>query len=1126
MKLSFIILMLAFLQVSASSFAQKVNIQVKDASINEVFYKLTQQTGHTFTADAALIKKLGRISLNLSNKTLKEVLERCFVGHDVQMVFNEKDKIVIIKSNISKAVAQPSANVTGRVTDENGEPLVGVSVGVKNQIAGVVTNTEGRYSIKVPSSNSILIFSYLGFATEERIVLNNREINVALKGKPKGLDEIVVIGYGTVQRGDLTGAISSISQKDLEKVPAATFDLKLQGRAAGVMVTSTSAEPGGNAAIRIRGGNSISGDNQPLYVIDGYPMPTITEASGTGYGQESNPLSGINPDDIESIEVLKDASATAIYGARGANGVVIVTTKRGREGATNISFDVLTGTSRIINLPEVGTAQQYAEFQNEWNQSRGVFPYYDGSSEYRPTPEQAGIGTRWLDEILRTGVNQKYNLSINGGNSQTRYNISGNYFEESGVVKNSKMTRGNLRINLDNNISKKFTLSTTASITSSANNRINPGAAAATIHGDAIYLALRANPVIPVDATGTGPWGGTTSGDSDGNFFENPLFLVTQKKDKTKNEDSFAQLKGDYKITQDLGFVANVGSTRRYSERDIYFPRPTALGFLYNSMAFVNKYTNINYVTEAYFRYSKVFANKYKLNAVAGTSYQLNESRAYSSRVSGFPDDILNTDGVQFATTLYTPSTSKVVRVIKSYYIRGNFDIASKYLFTFAGRADGSSVFAKNNKWGYFPSGAFAWKIVNEPFFSGLKRTVTDLKLRTSYGITGSQAIAPLGSLSRISSTNYASGETIISGTSITSVGNPDLTWEQSKQANIGLDVAFWRNRVRITADAYNKETDRLLQSFNIPASSGFLTTTVNMGSVRNRGLEFALAADLIDNRVAKWTSGFNISMNRSKVLELGGNSEIYGLAPATAASFIRNVPITIVQNGGTLPAYWGLVAERLIQESDFDENGKPTFAMYNNERRLGQWLYKDTNNDGIITAADRQILGDPNPKALFGFTNDFSYKKLSVSVFFQGVLGNDIMNLTKAYLSTGMPYLNKSADWFANRWTAENPTNDISYPALGTEMANLQPGNYYIEDGSYIRLKNVTLSYDFKINKSFIRNLTLSASATNLLTITNYSGFDPEVGIFGNSNLLPGIDLGSYPRSQTFQLGLKCNLK
>lgn len=1130
MKLILIVMITACMGAYASGSSQTITMEGRKLPLENVFTAVKKQTGFVIFYNRALLKNTIPVTLSVKEMPLEKFISLILKNQPLGFTVEEKTIVLYRKAaafpdaSDEQTEAIPPVLISGVVRSSDGTLLFGATVAVKGAKNFTTTDAKGKFSISASIGDTILI-TYVGYNPLEIPLANvdsKKALVVELKAIGENLDHLVVIGYGTQRKSDVTGSISSISKETLEKVPAATLDLKLQGRVPGVFVTQTSSEPGGNATVRIRGSNSISGNNEPLYVVDGYSMPSVGEAGGTGDGQSLNVLSGINPDDIESIDVLKDASATAIYGARGANGVVIITTKRGKAGKTSILFETQSGLNKVDKVLNLGNAMQYAQYQNDYAIGRGLQPPYNGTSNRFPKPEDAGEGTRWLEEILENGSTQRYQMSMSGGNSTTRYNLSGHYYKENGVVINSMMQRGNIRLNMDNTISNKLTLATTINLTNASNSRVQPGAVRSITLADAIYLAMRANPIVPVDATGTGEFGGATYGDSDGNFFENPIFLASHKKDLTNNQDYFATLKGTYKVTSDLHAVFNVGSTRRSSARKIYYPRTTALGFQNNGYAFVNSYQNVNYLMEGYLSYGKTIKDIVRVDAVLGLSQQMNESNSVNNRVSSFPNDISGYEALQFGTTLYTPSSSRVRRALKSYYFRSNFSFfGNRYLLTLTGRADGSSVFAVNNKWGIFPSGALAWRVSNEPFFVPLKRVISDLKIRTSYGITGSQAIAPLGSLAIISATNYVNGSQLISGTSKTSMGNRDLKWEQTSQLNIGLDVVTLIDRIKLTAEYYQKNTSDLLQTLSVPTSSGFTTVVVNQGTIRNSGFEFSLSADIVKGRTFSWNASGNMGFNRNKAIDLGRNI-IYGLGSPSAAVFIRNIPMTIVKEGYSTPMYYGLVAERLIQTTDFDEAGKPTFATFNNVTTPGQFLYRDVDGNGIINADDRQVIGDPNPKFTYGFTNDFTYKKFQLSLFFQGVYGNDVLNLGTAYLSTGLPFLNKLSDYLENRWTPENPTNDIRYTAVGSIQDNLVPGNYYIEDGSYIRLKNVTLSYKIPLKNKIINEFQVALLATNLFTITNYSGFDPEVGVFGGTNLLPSVDMGAYPRSKFFQISLK----
>lgn len=1012
--------------------------------------------------------------------------------------------------------AQQQITVHGSVFTEDNNPLAGVSVTVKGGFSGTTTNAAGKFTIQV-NKGATVVFSYIGYLNLEVQVRNNPIINVTLISKSSQLDDVVVVGYGSTRKSDLTGSVSSISKEKLEKVPTATFDLKLQGRVSGVNVTQTSSEPGGNVSVRIRGSNSISAGNEPLYVVDGYPLPSGGEATGNGYGQPSNALSAINPNDIESIQVLKDASATAIYGARGSNGVIIITTKRGAAGAPRVEYTSRIGTTNVINIYKMMIARDYAQVRNDFAVSLGTPIPYNGSSAKNPTPEQAGVGTNWVNEILRSGVSQSHQLNISGGSGTLKYNISGNYYLEGGVIKNSDYKRGNLRVNIDNKISNKITLNTTLNLTNSSYQRVQSGTGAILTTADPINLALRSNPIFPKDATLTGEFGGIINAE-DG-YFNNPITVITDKKDQTQNEDYFASLLGVYQITKELGLNVRGGATRRYSMREIYFPITTGQGFQTNGDAYSNKFSYKDYIFESFLKFRKTLNKNHKIDLTGGFSYQTNTSQTNNIRVTTFPNDILSFDALQFGTGYYPTISSKILRTLQSFYVRTNYDLLDRYLFTFTGRADGSSVFAINNKWGYFPSGAIAWKVSQEPFFPK-NNIISDIKLRASYGIVGNQAISPLGSLARLNVANYNINDQIVSGIASISLSNPDLKWETTKQVDIGGDFAFIKGKVNLTVDVYKKTTNDLLQLVQLPYSTGFSNAIANIGTIENKGLEIELSGEILTGKTFNWSSAFNISFNRSKILDLGVKNEILGPGPGTN---YLSAPSNIMRVGQPFAMFYGLTALRLIQPSDFDATtGRPTFATFNGEKNSGQWLYEDLNKDGIINNNDRQIIGNPNPDFIFGFNNNFKYKNLQLSVFIQGVYGNQVMNLNNAFIRTGYPFGNKTEEWFKNRWTPDNPTNDIRYPAFGTIQASLVSGNYYLEDASYVRLKNVTLTYNLSKVGKLIKNASVYLSGTNLITITNYSGFDPEVGIYGQNNQIPGIDFGGYPRSRIIDLGLK----
>ncbi|QDH81302.1 TonB-dependent receptor [Echinicola soli] len=1004
-----------------------------------------------------------------------------------------------------RSETQEAIDISGIVVDQEGEPLIGVTILAKGTNNGTATDLEGKFTLSGVKDDAILIVSYIGYETQEVNVAGQRNMTITLIEDTQSLDEVVVVGYGTQRKSDLTGSVSAVSAEDINKAPALTMDLALQGRAAGVQVTSTSAEPGGGASIRIRGSNSISGNNEPLIVLDGYPMPESGEASGDiNRGQPANALSFLNPDEIESIEVLKDASATAIYGARGANGVIMVTTKRGEEGKARINFTSEVMLSRIPDFPELLNGPEFARLKDEYRVANGNEPRYDGVT--LPLPEDVP-STDWVSSILRTGVSQRYQLGISGGSKTSKYFISGNYTTNEGIMNYTDFSRGNFRINLNNQLTPKLSLRTSLNYAKSLSNRSDEGNGVITTPG-AIFSAYKANPAAMQ--------GELSEDDSENPGFQNPLSLLRDQTNETSDENLLMNVHAVYKLLPDLRLNLRAGTNSKNNKREIFWPSTTSRGELYNGLAVVNTFEYNDYLVEVFANYSKKIKGHH-IDVAGGFSWQQNLVQRVNNRVSDFPTDNLGADALQLGLLPSIPTSMKVKRELQSYYLRANYNYKNKYYLTFSGRVDGSSVFSESNKYGVFPSAAAAWAISNEDFMK-TSSVLTNLKLRTSYGMTGSQAIPPYGSLSRLGVANYVTGETIQSGIVPSVLGNAYLEWEKTTQADVGLDIGLFNGRLEITVDAYYKRTDDLLQDFQLSPSVGYTSTRANIGSLENKGLEITIGGKI--GKEVFWRPNFNISFNKSKILDLGDDgSDIYG--PDLAQNIV-SAPGNIMREGEPFGTFYGYKIIGLIQPSDFDEEGNPSFPLHNGDRGIGHWKYEDVNGDGIITPDDRIIIGDPNPKFIFGWNNDISYKRFSLNLFFQGSYGNQMMNVNRLFVASGRMDNNQMKEWLDERWTEENQHNDPRWPA-GMQLSNLRPHSAIVEDASFVRLKNVSLRYQFPFESSTIlQNVEVYVTANNLLTITNYSGFDPEVGIFGQNNMAPGIDFASYPRARMYLIGLK----
>ena len=984
--------------------------------------------------------------------------------------------------------------VAGNITDGEGTPLIGATVMEKGTTTGTVTDFDGAYSITVSNVNSVLVITYTGFGTAEEEVAGRTQINIALAADAQTLDQVVVVGYGSQKRSDITGSVSSVDSEDLEKAIFTDVDQLLQGRAAGVQVTSSSGEPGSGAVIRIRGNNSISGNNGPLYVIDGIPI-----AGSPNF----------NPQEIANIEVLKDASATAIYGSRGANGVILVTTKRGKAGKTVINVGHNTTLSQVINTYDMLNGQQYAEYRNEANRELGREEPFPNPSQY------AGEGFDWQDEILETGIRNESNLSFSGGGESVRYFVSGNYLNDAGIVIGSRFTRGSVRANLDlDALNDRLEAKISFNANHSRNNRAVNNGRGFPANGGAIFNALTAEPIVPSltysDFTG------------EGNQFYNPYLEATTVDDRQYLTSILASAELKFNITDRLSYTFNGGTDFTLNNRDIYTPSNVGSGINVNGQAANSRGQGYDYIVSNYLTYEDILTGPHSLTATAGLEYSEFNNFIATSNTSNFAIEILGSDDIGIGTGDVSVGSGRSLSVLQSGFLRANYSFNDRYLLTATVRADGSSRFAANEKWGYFPSAALGWRVSEESFLVD-NPTITNLKLRFSIGETGSQSIAPYQSLARYGTTTYGVGGVETLAFIPASVANPNLRWETTRQTNFGIDLGLFDNRLEFIFDAFKKTTFDLLQGVQIPTQSGFGGALVNFGSIENRGVELAINAFPVAGSDFSWNTGLNFTTYKTEVIELGGDEEIFG--PGLGQNVFGNGHI--FRPGDEYGLFYGFEAVGLIQESDFDDEGNITVPVRNNDTQLGHWKFRDISGpngvpDGIITNEDRTVIGNPNPDFLLGWTNDLAYKNLSLNFFIQGSVGNDVYNTMGTVINSGFQnneaYKNQTVDWYENRWTPDNPTNDIRYPSINSRTPPV--ANYMVEDGSYIRLKNVSLRYTLPINGTYLSSVQFYLTGTNLITITDYSGFDPEVSALGGNSLAPGVDLGTYPRQKGYTIG------
>ncbi|MFD2514879.1 SusC/RagA family TonB-linked outer membrane protein [Pontibacter locisalis] len=1009
---------------------------------------------------------------------------------------------VLFMALISSAWAQ-TQTVTGVVTSaETGQPLPGVTVLERGTTNGVSTGSKGEYLLNV-RPNAALVFRFIGMTTQEVPVNGRSTINVALVADQELLDEVIVVGYGTQERRLVTGATSKVTSEELKNIPVVGVDQALQGRAAGVQISQNSGTPGGGVSVRIRGATSISASNQPLYVVDGVPL-TTGDFSQIGFGgQNVNAISDLNPNDIESIDILKDASAAAIYGSRAANGVVIITTKRGSAKKTQINFNTYAGFQKLWKEPNFLNAEQYKEIMTEAYINDGFLApgatfddfvdFYYGGLDFEPT------NTNWIEEVTRTAPIQNYELSLNGGDAKTRYYLSGNYFDQEGIVIGSEYTRYSTRLNLDHQVSERMTIGTSIQLSRSENNRI---VSDNTLNGP-FANALAASPVWPVfyeDGTYTRP----------NYFYTNPVAEGRENDDETINLRGIGNVFAKYTVIPGLDFQVRAGydalniNERRYTPTNYPGSAATAVGgSATNATTTVTKR-----LLEATTSYNKIFNDVHEVSAVLGASTEYNEVNQAFVTGEGFPGERFRYVGS--AAIVNAGSNSVTEWALLSYFGRLNYNFKDKYLVGVNFRADGSSRFGENNRFGYFPSVSAGWRIIGEDFMSGID-ALSELKLRASYGITGNQEIGNFGYLGLVTGANYLDRP----GIALTQLPNPDLRWEETKQLNIGTDIGFLNGRINLALDYYIKQTDDLLFPRPVPTQNGFGSFQSNIGATENRGFEVALRTvnfDSQDNGF-RWTSDLNLAFNENEVTELYEGQDIfYGFGGNSL----------VLREGQPIGTFYGFISDGVF--STIDEVPASRQAQ---GTQAGDINFRDINNDGIITDDDLTIIGNAQPDFVGGFTNEFRYKGFDLNVFLQFSYGNEIAAPSHQYQKhLGNDFLDDNMlDDVLNRWRQPGDITDTPRAtALDENNNNRSNSSRFVYDGSYLRFKNVILGYNLPSSvteRLNMRNLRVYVQAQNLFTFTDYPGFDPEVNFAGTSNTTLGVDFYTFPQARTITFGV-----
>lgn len=992
-------------------------------------------------------------------------------------------------------------SVSGALTDDEG-PLPGVNIVEKGTSNGVTTDFDGNFTIDNVASNGTLVFSYVGYLTQELAIDGKSTLNVNLEADSQQLEEVVVVGYGTVRKSDLTGSVSSVDGDKLKEFPVTSIDQGIQGRAAGVQVSQTSSAPGGGLSIRVRGANSISSGSEPLYVIDGFPIYPDNNAAGAGGNRRSsNVLATINPNDIESIEVLKDASGTAIYGSRGSNGVVLITTKSGKSGKLRVSYDGSYSLQQAANTIDVLNATEYARYQNVRAASRGI-------TEPFANPESFGKGTFWQDEIFRTGGISNHQLSFTGGSDDTNYAFTVGSFKNEGIVLNSDFGRNSIRANIDSKgFDGKLVLGTRNTFSRGVTNALSTDRGGP---GGLTITAIGSDPTeAPYNADGT-----YNFFLYDGRFDINPIAESAGARDTDKTNRMLSNTFLQYEIIPGLLAKTSYGFDILNTNRSTYYSLDTRLGRNDNIQKVEASRSSINVLSENTLSYSKEFNDVLRMDALAGYTYQQEVNKYTEASSKNFTIDNQQANQLEDGLDPLRPQSDRIEWELESILGRVNFSVFDKYLITGTFRRDGSSKFGSNNKWANFWSVAGGWRLKQEAFLTDFD-AISDLKLRVSYGLTGNSEIPPYRSLASLNLANYILDGQLVPGLRINRIANPDLKWEKTAQFDVGLDVAFLNNRLSFTADYYKIKTDDLLLEVALPSSIGFTTALKNSGSLENNGFEFAVNGSVVNNENFKWDINANISFVRNEITDLGDSAPFNSNSPSGHLG-IRGSWVDI---GEPIGVWKGLTAIGLWQ-SEAEIAANPSFEF----DKPGYVRYADLNGDGAITGDDESIIGDPNPDFTWGFSQNLSYKNFDLDIFIQGSQGNDVRNLQASEQGDGVGNYNQYSVAFKDAWTPSNPNASRPIIDANREFADFfRNSSFFIEDGSYIRLQNVSLGYNLPEIKG-LEAARVYVSAQNLFVITDYSGFDPEVNNSGQDNLNRADDYDAYPKSKTYTLGI--NLK
>ena len=1079
---------------SSNVISQDATISIdndKVVTVDEVFKSISEQTNLKFIYHEDLFKNLPKVSLKKGSIKVDKLIQQCIGNADVVFNFTDNNTIIIksenksLKTNVLNDNKSQEIIVSGIVFDANNQPLPGANIIEKGTTNGTQTDFDGKFSLILKNKNAVLVISYLGYLTQEVAITNQKELTIRLKEDAAGLDEVVVVGYGSQSKVKVTNAISTLKAENIVDSPVTSFEEAIAGELPGVQVVQTSGDPGSSSEINIRGVGTLTANSRPLIVVDGFPA-------------ENFRIKSLNPSAIESVDILKDAASASIYGSRGANGVIIVTTKKGKQGDVKFTYDGYTGVQQVANTIDMQDAYERARYVAEARKTRGRAPL----ELYQPyLIGMPGLtNTNWQDEIFRTAFVQNHNVTASGGNDKMNFFVSGGYFDQDGIVLGSKYNRMNFRINLNFDISKKWKAGFNIAPSFANRNKVSD----ADHKGDGIILtALIANPLFsPYNSDGSLNLSGDMllSARENGQApVENPVALALLNTDKRTQFDILSGGFLAFSPLENLSFKTYLGGNYTTSNRKAFSPNTVGAYSIFvddkQATAFKSFYDRKNWVVENTVTFDKKFNDAHELKLLIGQSYQTENINTTGS--SPLLAQITDDNGV--LTTTF-PQFEEEWSLI-SYLSRINYDYKDKYILGGSIRRDGSSRFGDNTKWGWFPSISGAWRVSQESFFNS--KSINEFKIRASWGVTGNNGIPNYGAIPLLGPANYDD----FSGSTPVTSPNQNLSWEQTDTFDIGLDVGLF-NKVSFTADYYKAITNDLLLNVPVPAHSGNTSSLRNIGKVQNSGFEFALNINKVKLGNVKWSSTFNISTNKNEVLELGPDQE----------RILTTFHVTEI--GKPLGSYYTHRKIGVFSSQEQIDN-----APIHPEQGLGDYIFADIDGDGEITSADKEISGDFFPDYTFGFSNTFKYKNFAFNFLIQGKQGYEIFNGTSFFIRNLEGWSNGHND-INNYYSPSNPNAEYAHP--GKHVKTYEQSDLLVEDGSYIRLRKVSLKYTLpqKITEKLsIDQAKVYVSANNLFTITNYSGFNPEVSSsnksFNSLAITPGFDYGAYPVARTIVFGV-----